>query len=177
MLSHADMRPSSSWCVRAHFGDFRLSARRTPPSRGSCHSASTTCHPRCNARQTLRPRTLTWTWGCQVKETVVSMPCVARSTHLSQTHQMSFFPTLPCLPTVRHPARCPLFFLRLLHQRRLLPPGCSLILLFTLLLQLLWQCRCRVATSGHRRRPRDGWRRSPRLSRLNKPLLLVPPSP
>lgn len=54
----AAMRPSSSWCVKARSGDSRLSARRTLPSRGSCHSASTTCHPHCNARPTSRPRTL-----------------------------------------------------------------------------------------------------------------------
>lgn len=57
--SPADTRPSSSWCVKARSGDFLPSARRTPPSRGSCRSVLMTCRRRCSAKPpTSRPRTL-----------------------------------------------------------------------------------------------------------------------
>lgn len=63
-------------------------------------------------------------------------------------------------------------------------PGCSQSLHSTLLLRFPWRCRCRcrcrVDTGAHPLRLRDGWRRSPRLSRLNRPHLRAlssPPSP
>lgn len=56
--SPAATRPLSNWCVKAHSGDSQHSARRTLPLRGSCRSASTTCHPHCNAKLTSRQRTL-----------------------------------------------------------------------------------------------------------------------
>lgn len=71
MPSPAATRPLSSWCVKAHSEDFRPSARRILPSRGSCHSVSMICHPHYNARQISRPRTLRWTWDCLVREIVV----------------------------------------------------------------------------------------------------------
>lgn len=54
--SHVATRPSSSWCVRGRSGGSPPSARRTPPSRGSCRSASTTCRRHCNGRLISRPR-------------------------------------------------------------------------------------------------------------------------
>lgn len=152
----AATRLLSSWCVKAHSGDFRPLARKILPSRGSCHSASMTCHPRCNARLTSRPRTLRWKWGCQLKVTAVSTLYVARLTPPSTSLQMSSSPTPIHLQMVHRPALFLLCCLHHLHRCRPLLPGYSRILLFILRRLCPWQCRCRVVTSVHPLRLRDG---------------------
>lgn len=60
------------------------------------------------------------------------------------------------------------------HQH--LPPGCSLSSLSTLL-HFQRGFKCRADTGARPLRPRDGWRRSPRRSSLNRPRPQAPQSP